>query len=221
VPTQVVQHAEAPRRGFRFGRTAWIGLGAAVVAAAVAAYLVIADPFAGPLPDGWKTVHEKDVTATLAVPDGYEKGVPDRTSDDSHWVSYTDPSGALSIVLSVERKAEDTGDDIKDSAAAEMYDDNGEFKDNGSYRLDMPKGPRTQPDGDATFHGRKAAENTVTYTTDDTQNPRPRELRIFYYKSSAGDMYRLTIAYPGKGDFTERGREVARTAIANLDLDKL
>ncbi|MEV6178936.1 serine/threonine-protein kinase [Streptomyces sp. NPDC052015] len=221
VPTQVVRQAETPRRVFRFGRSAWVGLGAAVVAAAVTAYLVIADPFAGPLPDGWKTVHDKDVTATLAVPDGYQKEVPDRDSDDGHWVSYTDPSGALSIVLSVERKAEDTGGDIKDSAAAEMYDDNDEFKSNGSYRLDMPKSPRTRPDGSATFHGEKAAENTVSYTTDDTQNPRPRELRILYYKSSAGDMYRLTVAYPGKGDFTERGREVARTAIANLDLDKL
>jgi serine/threonine protein kinase len=224
-PTQVVRHAatspEVPRRRLRFGRAAWAGLGAAVVAAAVAAYLVIADPFAGPLPDGWKTVHDKDVTATLAVPDGYQKKVPDRTSDDSHWVSYTDPSGALSIVLSVERKAEDKGGEIKDSAAAEMYADNGEFQDNGSYQLDMPEKPRTRPDGNATFHEKKAAENTVAYTTDDTQDPRPRELRIFYYKSSAGDMYRLTIAYPGKGDFTERGREVARTAIANLDLDTL
>ncbi|CAM5696732.1 serine/threonine-protein kinase [Streptomyces aurantiogriseus] len=220
VPTQVVQHTEVPRRGFRFGRTAWIGLGAAVVAAAVTAYLVIADPFAGTRQDGWKTAHEKDVTATLAVPDGYERGVPDRSSDDSHWVSYTDPSGALSIMLSVERKAEDTSNDIKESAAAQMYADNGEFKNNGSYRLDMPKGPRTRTDDNATFHGKKAAENTVTYTTDDTQNPRPRELRIFYYRSSAGDMYRLTIAYPGKGDFTERGREVAKTAIAELELDK-
>lgn len=33
-------------------------------------------------------------------------------------------------------------------------------------------------------------------------------------------MYRLTISYPSKGDFTARGREVARTAIANLDIDK-
>lgn len=34
-------------------------------------------------------------------------------------------------------------------------------------------------------------------------------------------MYRLTVAYPGAGDFTARGREVARTAIADLALDKL
>ncbi|MFD7251360.1 serine/threonine-protein kinase [Streptomyces sp. NPDC059895] len=221
VPTHVVRQAEEPRRRFRFGRAAWTGLGAAVVAAAVAAYLVVADPFAGPLPDGWKTVRAKDLTATLAVPDGYRKAVPERDSADSHWVSYTDPSGVLSIVLSVEREAEATGDEIKDSAAAEMYADNDEFKSDGSYALDMPEGPRTRPDDNVTFHGGKAAENTVAYTTDDSQDPRPRELRILYYKSTAGDMYRLTIAYPGAGDFTERGREVARAAIANLTLDKL
>jgi hypothetical protein len=32
-------------------------------------------------------------------------------------------------------------------------------------------------------------------------------------------MYKLLLSYPGKGDFTQRGREVAQTAIANLDLD--
>src|SRR3546814_9339020 len=50
------------------GRKTLIGLGAAVVAAAVAAGLVIADPFAGPLPDGWTTKKVKDVAASLAVP---------------------------------------------------------------------------------------------------------------------------------------------------------
>ncbi len=34
-------------------------------------------------------------------------------------------------------------------------------------------------------------------------------------------MYKLTVGYPGDGDFTERGREVARTAIANLGVDRL
>jgi hypothetical protein len=102
-----------------------------------------------------------------------------------------------------------------------MFADDEEFKENGAYDLGMPEGPKTSTDKDATYHGKEAAENTVTYTTTDSQNPRPRELKIFYYKSEAGDMYKLTISYPGKGDFTARGREVAKTAIANLDIDKL
>ncbi|WP_217235167.1 serine/threonine-protein kinase [Streptomyces sp. AC555_RSS877] len=221
-PTQVVQITGAPAPGgVRLGRKTLTGLGAAVVAAAVAAYLVIADPFAGPLPDGWKTVPVKDVAATLAVPDTYKVSVPDRESDKSHWVTYTDASGAIWISLSLAKKAEDTGSEIAGSAAAEMYDDDGVFKQSGSYELNMPAEKlKTQPDN-ATYQGRKAAENTVVYTTDDTENPRPRELRIFYYKTSAGDMYELSIGYPGKGDFTERGREVAKTAISNLDVDTL
>jgi len=225
-PPPVVQAVPADRAGRprpRLGRRAWTVLGAAVVAAAVGAYLLIAQPFAGPLPKGWTTHHEKDVTATIAVPRQYTRSVPDPERDDGHWVTYTDPSGSVWVTLSVERKAEDTGHDIADSAAAEMYEDDAAYKQRGDYHLDMPSTPqpRTEPDGNVTFHGRKAAGNTIVYKTDDTDAPLPRELRILYYKNSAGDMYKLTIGYPGQGDFTRRGREVAEVAIANLDVDEL
>jgi serine/threonine protein kinase len=220
-PTQVVQIA-APvgGTGLRVGRKALFGLGAAVVAAAVATYLVIANPFAGPLPDHWKKQHVPDVAATLAVPADYQRSTPDRSSDKRHWVTYTDWSGSIWIGLTLARKSEDTSKEIQDSSRAEMYADDGEFKDSGAYDLSMPEGPRTDPQ-ETTYQGKKSAENTVRYTTTDSQNPRPRELKIFYYKSATGDMYKLTISYPGKGDFTARGREVAKTAIANLDIDKL
>lgn len=221
-PTQVVQYTEGPRRGLRPGRRTWLGLGAVVAAAAVAAYLMIANPFAGPLPDGWQTKHEKDVAATLAVPAAYQRSVPDRESDEGHWVRYTDWSGSIWIGLTLDKKAEDTSNAIADSAGAEMYDDNADFKANGAYSLGMPANPKElNPDDEATYRGNPAAENTVGYTTDDSENPRPRELRILYYKNKSGDMYKLTVSYPGKGDFTDRGREVARTAIANLDVDTL
>ncbi|KUN26355.1 protein kinase [Streptomyces antibioticus] len=220
-PTQAVLRAEGSPKGVRLGRRTLIGLGAAVVAAAVAAYLVIADPFAGPLPDGWETVHEKDVAASLAVPSEYQPRYPDRKTDDGHWVTYTDWSGSIWIGLRLDKKAEDTSDSIADSAAAEMYEDNKQFKDNGEYGLQMPENPRTKTDGGATYQGKPAAQNTITYTTDDTQDPRPREMQIFYYRTSKGDMYKLTISYPEKGDFTDRGREVAKTAIAGLDVDVL
>ncbi|MGW3912683.1 protein kinase domain-containing protein [Streptomyces sp. NPDC005070] len=210
--------------GIRIGRKTLIGLAAAVVtavaAAGVTAYVVIADPFAGPLPDGWKKRHVADVAATLAVPAEYQEGTPDRASDKGHWVTYTDWSGSIWIGLSLALKSEDTSKVIKDSARAEMYADDGTFKASGAYSLNMPAGPRTKPDARATYRGRESAENTVTYKTDDSQNPRPREVRLFYFKSKAGDMYKLTISYPGDGDFTARGREVADAAIANLDVDK-
>ncbi|MFE5084809.1 serine/threonine-protein kinase [Streptomyces mirabilis] len=220
-PTQVVQIAGPGGKGLRVRRTPlFIGLGAVVVAAAVAAYLVFANPFAGPLPDGWKKHHDTDVAATLVVPAGYQRSTPDRTSDKGHWVTYTDWSGSIWIGLTLIKKSEDASHRIKDSSAAEMYADNDDFKGSGAYELSMPAAPRTDPE-ETKYHGRQSAENTVAYTTTDSQNPRPREVKIFYYKTSKGDMYKFTISYPGKGDFTTRGREVARTAIANLDIDQL
>ncbi|MFI9613083.1 protein kinase [Streptomyces sp. NPDC052023] len=222
VATQVVTvgGGDGGRGGIRVGRKALLGLGAAVVAAAVAAYLVLADPFAGPLPDGWKTKAEKDVAATLVHPDGYGRTVPEGT-DDSHWVTYTDPSGAIWIGLRLDKKSEDTGNSIQASAGAEMYEDNRVFEESGSYDFGMPENPVTKPDDGIKYQGRDAAQNTIVYTTTDSQHPRPREVQIFYYMNRDEDMYKLTISYPGKGDFTERGREVARVAIANLDVDKL
>ncbi|MFF8935085.1 serine/threonine-protein kinase [Streptomyces paradoxus] len=218
-PTPTVPAIAGPG-GVRFGRRAWLGLGAAAVAAAVTAYLVIADPFAGPLPEGWKIKQEKDLAASLAVPAEYQRTVPDRKSDQRHWVTYADWSGSVWISLSLEKKAEDTGGNIAGSAAAEMYDDDTRFKESGSYDLDMDEGPKNTDPRTTTYRDRKAAQNTVPFTTDDSQYPRPRECQIFYYRTPGGDMYELTVSYPNRSDFTARGREVARTAIANLDIDK-
>ncbi|MEU4468383.1 serine/threonine-protein kinase [Streptomyces sp. NPDC024017] len=221
-PTQAVRGTGqgGGGRGVRLGRRVWIGLGAAVVAAAVAAYLVIADPFAGPLPEGWKIRQEKDLAASLAIPAEYQRTVPDRKSDEKHWVTYTDWSGSIWIGLTLEKKAEDTGGNIAGSAAAEMYDDDTRFKESGSYELDMSEGPKKTDPEVTTYRGKKAARNKVPFTTTDSENPRPRELQIFYYRTPGGDMYKLTVSYPDKSDFTDRGREVASTAIANLDIDK-
>ncbi|MFC9847398.1 serine/threonine-protein kinase [Streptomyces sp. NPDC060223] len=223
-PTQVVQMAAAPEsgKGIRVGRKTLIGLGAVIVAAAVAAYLVVADPFAGPLPDDWKLREQKALGATLAMPADYQVGKPAADDTDKNWVTYSDYSGSIWIGLNLTKKSEDTGGQISASAAAEMYDDDGEFKESGAYELDMPENPTKTAPKETTYQGKQSAENTVIYTTTDSQSPRPRELKIFYYKSAkTGDMYKLTISYPGKGDFTARGREVARTAIANLDINQL
>ncbi|MEU6087486.1 serine/threonine-protein kinase [Streptomyces sp. NPDC047085] len=214
--------ATAPaNRPWRPGRGVWLGAGAAVAVAAVAGYLVLADPFAGPLPDGWTKRPVPQLGATLAVPTSYQPGRPDKDDTDKNWVSYTDYSGSITVVLHLAKKSQDSSHQIQSNAAAQMHADDEKFKSEGEYTLDMPKGAKTEPDDGATYHGRKAARNTVRYTTDDSQNPRPRELAIFYYRTDAGDLYELTVNYPGKGDFTARGQEVAKTVIANLDIKKL
>ncbi|WBO64345.1 serine/threonine-protein kinase [Streptomyces camelliae] len=213
--------ADRPRRPRR--RTAWLGAGAALVAAVVAvtAYLVLADPPAGRLPDGWTERPETGLGATLAVPAGYQVTRPAKNDTDKYWVTYTDWSGGVWVTLHLSRKADDALHEIKNSARSQMYADDDKFRGQGEYTLAMPAGARTHPDDTATYHGRQAARNTVGYTTTDSQNPRPRELQIFYYRTGTGDLYTLTVGYPGKGDFTARGRAVAKAAIAGLDITKL
>ncbi|WP_405568992.1 serine/threonine protein kinase [Streptomyces phaeochromogenes] len=223
-PTQVVRMAEPGGRSVRVGRKGWIGIGAVVVAAALAAYLVVADPFAGPLPDNWDKKDLKALGATMAVPAGYQKTVPKPdAAKDEHWVQFTDLSGSLWISLTLAKKAEDASSgEIAASAAAEMYDDDASYRQSGSYGMDMDSEPAPKSNPEQTkYKDRKAALNTITYRTTDTESPRPREMQVLYYKTKSGDMYKLMIGYPGEGDFTERGREVAKTAIANLDIDTL
>ncbi|GAA2430495.1 serine/threonine-protein kinase [Streptomyces macrosporus] len=223
-PTHVVQGGGGAAGGVRIGRKTLFGVGAGVLAAAVVAGLVIADPFAGPLPDGWQTREEKALGATLAVPEHYVRSTPDEM-DDGHWVAYHDPSYSLSVELGLFKKAEDGLDEIAGSATAEAYSDVEamEDTDDGDFSF-MAEDPA--PEGDTTktsYREREAAESSVTYADKnlDSENPRPREARVFYYRTESGDMYRLWIDYPGKGDFTARGREVARTVIDNLSLDRL
>ncbi|MFJ4583935.1 serine/threonine-protein kinase [Streptomyces echinatus] len=220
-PTAPLPSGPAPAvaRSRRPRRLAWTGAGAAVVAAAVTAYLVLAGPSAGPLPDGWAKRPESGIGATLAVPESYQVTRPDKEDSDRNWVTYADWSGGIWIRLHLERRSADYPDRIKSSARAQMYDDNEKFKTQGDYDLGMGKATRTVPDADATYHGRQAAGNTVVHPSDDSP-ARPRELRIFYYRTASGDMYELAVGYPAKGDFTARGREVAKAAVANLEITK-
>ncbi|WP_251094581.1 serine/threonine-protein kinase [Streptomyces sp. Caat 7-52] len=209
----------AATRSRRPRRLAWLGAGAAAVAAAVAAYFVLPGSSGGPLPDGWAKRPESGLGVTLAVPAGYQAVRPDKDAGDKSWVTYADWSGGIWIRLHLERRSEDSLDRIKSSARAQMYDENEKFKTQGDYDLGMGEATRTVPDADATFQGRQAAGNTVVYPSDDSP-ARPRELRIFYYRTTSGDMYELAVGYPGRGDFTARGREVAKAAIANLEITK-
>ncbi|MEV6052766.1 serine/threonine-protein kinase [Streptomyces sp. NPDC052107] len=219
-PTQPVQMV-APTPVRRLGRRAWPVAGAALVVTAVAAYLVLADPFAGPLPDGWAERPAPKLGATLAAPASYKVVTPGKDDQDRNWVTYEDWSGGVWITLELAKKSQDSLGEIKNTARSQMYADDEKFRGDGDYSLDMPGGARTHPDDTATYHGKEAAKNTVVYKSNDGGNPSPRELQIFYYRTGGGDLYKLTVGYPNKGDFTARGREVAEAAIANLDIKKL
>ncbi len=221
-PTQVVQLGESGGDGVRLSRKALLGIGAAFVAVVVAAAgVVVADPFGETeKPDPWAQRPHANLGVTLNVPKDYKVGKPEADDPEKNWVTYSDLSGAIWVGVEVARKKDDTSGNIKGSAAAQMYADNEEFKSTGEYDLGMPENPTTKTE-ETQYKGKKSAENTVVYVTNDTQNPRPREVKIFYYRTSEGDMYKVTIAYPGKGDFTERGREVAQGVIDGLEIKPL
>ncbi|MGW7525376.1 serine/threonine-protein kinase [Streptomyces sp. NPDC054783] len=220
VPTQPVQ-VVAPAPARRLGRKAWLGAGAGLVVAAVAAYLVLADPFAGPLPDGWAERPVPKLGVTLAAPANYQVVMPGKDDQDQNRVTYEDWSGGVWITLELAKKSQDSLGEIKNTARSQMYADDEKFRGEGDYTLDMPGGAKTHPDDTATYHGKEAAKNTVVFKTNDGAHPSPRELQVFYYRTSGGDLYKLTVGYPNKGDFTARGRDVAKAAIANLDIKKL
>ncbi|MDN3252322.1 serine/threonine-protein kinase [Streptomyces mutabilis] len=204
--------------GVRLGRNAWMALGAAVVAAAAASYLVIADPFAGPLPKGWKTYG-------LGAKTGVSVGLPTAFVRQEHgddWdgtdVTFTDPSGAVTVFFERDIKADDQDGDIPEAAAAQAWSDWNMLQD-GEYSWDFAEkpAPRGEP-SEIEYRGEKATENVIAYTTTDTQDPRERELHILYYRAANGDMYRVRIDYPRKGYFADEGREIARTVIANWEV---
>ncbi|MDX2765126.1 serine/threonine-protein kinase [Streptomyces europaeiscabiei] len=238
VVTQVVQQVAGPpagdTKGIRIGAktlagvgavvvsAAVVGLGVVVVAAAVTAYLVIADPFAGPLPDGWK---QRDlgskVAASVGVPGDFVKDKFEPDDTDGTFAQYSDPSGLIRINVDRDIEKDDKENEIPGVALDRAYADWELVKD-GEYTLDVAvdPAPKGRPH-ESKFQDHEAAENTIVYTTTDSQAPRLREARVLYYRAGNGDMYRIWIDYPGKGHFTEQGREMARTVIANLKIDHM
>ncbi|WP_431996983.1 serine/threonine-protein kinase [Streptomyces fungicidicus] len=221
-PTQVVAFpaGDAGGRGVRVGLKTLTGLGAAVVAAAVAACLVIADPFAGPLPDGWKRHDLGDrVGVAVAVPGDFVK---DEQPDDADGTvaSFTDPSGLVRVEVDRDLKAEDKNGEIQGSASERAFAHWEELRD-GEYSwgiADTPA-PKGKP-RETTYKEHEAATNTIVYTTT-TDPAMVREAQVMYYRSQAGDMYRLWVVYPGRGYFADDGREIARTVIGSWDVHTL
>lgn len=220
-PTQVVRVAGPEGKGIRVGRGVLAGLGAVVVAAAVAAYVVIADPFAGPLPDGWKQrqLAEK-VGVSIAMPSAFVKNEAPDDSDGTA-VAYSDPSGMVWIGVDRDIAADDADDEIPASASARAFKDwtaieDGEY----SWGIGSEPAPKGGPE-DTTYKDRKASRNTFVYTTSDSSDQREREARLFYYKAKNGDMYRVWVDYPAKGYFADEGREIAGTALGSLEIGSL
>ncbi|NYV73560.1 serine/threonine-protein kinase [Streptomyces sp. UH6] len=199
-------------------RKVLLGAVSGLLAAVLVAWLVIADPFGGTVPDDWKRHPQKALGVSVSVPAAYEVQRPKDTDTFKDWVAFHDPSGVIRV--SVERyDQENSLADVAASPDAQMHAENEDFRKSGEYDFDMPEAPTTRPAPGLKHQDRPSAENTVSFESTDTQNPRPVELRFFYYENAEEQMYRVVIGYPGKGDVTERGREVAQKAIEALEFD--
>ncbi len=221
VATQVMTSdgVSGPADGVRVGRKALLGAGAAFVALVVALGVAVVNPFGGgdEAAGPWKDQEFKGMGATVGMPEYYTLSAqPTEYEEDKHYFAYSDPSGAVYIRMSLQKQEEDTSKQIASNASAEANDDAEELR-LGQEALNGSEEAKVDT-VETTYQGEKSAENRLTYKPEDSG---PREARIFYYRTKGGDLYKLLIDYPGKGDLLERGREVAEHAISSVKIAKL
>ncbi|WJV46732.1 serine/threonine-protein kinase [Streptomyces flavofungini] len=210
-------------KGVFLGRKALVAVGGVVVLAVAAAVVLAVKPFGGDSDSGKWTQHEaKSLGATLSVPEGYRRTSDGGETPKEHWVTYTDQSGSLFVSLQLSKKSEDDLKYIAGTSMAEAYEDMKDLESGstvlGSLSPDTVGPGKKTTQGD--YKGKQSAENLIPYTNKQSDVVYPREAKVFYYRTSAGDMYKLWIDYPAKSDFTERGREVAKKAIEGLEIAK-
>ncbi|MBC7273732.1 MAG: serine/threonine protein kinase, partial [Streptomyces sp.] len=160
------------------------------------------------------------VAVSLALPEGFEK-LPPAEDSDGTVVSFADPSGLMTVVADRDIKKDDADGKLPTRALDQAYADWETLKD-GEYgwNIAAEPAPKGEPK-ETTYQEKKVAENTIVYTTNDTDNPREREYRIYYYVAGNGDLYRLSIDGPATGHFAAEGREIARTVLENWDVENL
>ena len=139
----------AQSRGARYG------LLAGLLAAALAATLLIMDPFAGDeLPPGWQLRPERELLrAEVAVPEEYK-----RLQDDKEGaVWFTDPSGVFEIDF---WRTEATGE--PDDPGADAQARKARYEKGGSSGIELKDAEVTVKD--VRHQGRKASEIVADYT---------------------------------------------------------
>ncbi|MFJ6185447.1 serine/threonine-protein kinase [Streptomyces sp. NPDC092295] len=195
----------------RRSRPARYGLGAGVLAVAVALVLLLANPFGGGgLPEGWGIRPENEILrAKVGVPDDYRR---EQLTDDTG-VTYNDPSGVFRIFF--ERKQKLPDDDLpepKADAWTTYYEGGG---DNGTEIKDAKVTSK-----DIEHQGRRGFELVVDHTdySDSDDFPvryRWHELII----PGANDTYlRLRVSMPAQGAAVKDGEELYATVAGHLDL---
>lgn len=194
--------AQRMRRALAGRRSIQLTLGAAALAATVAAVLV----FSGddPLPDGWKRYQESRLDATLAAPAGYVR------SEDDQSVSFTDPTQVFVVKFS-----RWTGESRGPLAVANA--------DLAWYKDHYFQGPK--PDGNVTTvqqQGKDAALLDVTYEDhSDYKNPKDQRALELDVIRKDGAGFKLEVSFPSAADQAAQGRKMFDQARENLTINGL
>ncbi|WP_087926678.1 serine/threonine-protein kinase [Streptomyces albireticuli] len=225
--------AAAPVTGSRWvppvlhgNRKAQWGLGGGVVAAAVAATLLIVNPFAvGPaVPLHWKVRDEPEaVKASLAVPEDYTKGV----NAEAGWVQFSDPSGVFLITFSretPEMRTKNAGlKDPKDVASAteEAKRLADRYRSDGGHRDALNDSKSTTSKASA-HQGLQSAGVVTVYRKSGDSDDAPKRLRRnqIFVNDDKSAVWRLEVGMPEKGEGRKDGDKLFENVVKYLKIQE-
>ena len=198
-------------KGVFLGRKALAGSRGVVVAAVAAGVLVAVNPFGGSDAEGWKKHTSTRRWPRPSPRPGATGGPARRPRTRTRPLGHVHrPQRRVWITSSLDKKAEDANGNIAGPAAAEMYDDDGGLQGERRRRPRHGRRPRadgTRPTG-RQVPGRRPPPRTRSSTSDGQPEPPPPRAQDPLLPDRRRGHVQAAISYPGKGDFTARGREV-------------
>ncbi|MER7790039.1 protein kinase [Streptomyces sp. NPDC097640] len=218
--------AQAQSGGSRFvppilhkNRKAQLGLGGVVLVVAAVLVLTLAKPFAteSDLPKGWMVREERDVVgASLAVPSEYRR-VQNDSNEDFTAVTFTDPSGVYTVLLTRQKTTEER--EIKDARdmAGQVVS---AYKNPSSSMEDIESSTKQ-----ATQQGEEGAVDlTTTYVPSGSSrddNPIRYVKRDHIYVDKTHTGWQLTVTMPADGDARPTGDELYENVVDSLKIEGL
>ncbi|MEU7135598.1 serine/threonine-protein kinase [Streptomyces sp. NPDC046261] len=205
-------------------RKAQWGLGGGVVAVAVAATLLVVNPFAvGPaIPLHWKVRDEPEIVrASMAVPEDYVKEL----NADKGWVSFRDPSGVFTLYLTREtedKRRKNVSDwEPKDVASAEVEAERlaGQQKNRKGDWSSFNE-PQTTTNKVSAHQGMQAAEVVTVYRKSGDGENDPKRVwrgRIIVDKAE-NTAWLLELRMPAAGQARKDGDKLFANVVKHLKI---
>ncbi|WP_326610807.1 serine/threonine protein kinase [Streptomyces scopuliridis] len=192
-------------------RPARYGLGAGVLAVAVALVLIFVNPFGGGgLPEGWGIRPENEILrAKVGVPNDYRR---EQRTDDTG-VTYNDPSGVFLIFFERNQKLPDN--DLLEPKADVWK---AHYERGGVNGTEIKDAKVTSKDVE--HQGKPGFEMVVDYTdySDSDDFPVRHRWHELVIPGKDDSYLRLRVAMPAEGAAVKDGEELYATVADHLDL---